>query len=200
LLARYGYWLEALATGALAPSTPEQLQFLRVCRGEAEPRSAFEVAWAKHQWAAEPARPRAGPMELAAHLERLQAARAAALAVQEAYAARRATILERVRPLLETLDAEFADRLRATQAEASRLEAEAREALLAFGASFRHAGVHAVYCRPRVTWDSRGLARYVETHPEVAELRRVGKPSVSLRFEALPAASPNEALQPTGPA
>jgi hypothetical protein len=194
LLARYGYWLEALATGALSPSTPEQSQFVRVARGEAEPRSAFELAWAKHQWAAGPARPRVGPMELAGRLERLQAARAAALAVQGEYAERRAAIMERVRPLLDALDAAFTDRLRATREEAAQLEAVAREAVLAFGASFRHAGVHAVYTRPRVTWDSRGLARYSETHPEVAEFRRVGKPSVSLRFDAPPEGSTNRGI------
>lgn len=125
-------------------------------------------------------------MELAERLERLQAARAAAVPVQKEYAERQAAIMEQVRSLLETLDAEFADRLQASREEVSRLEAEARASVLAYGASFRHAGVHAVYSRPRVTWDSRGLARYVETHPAVAEFRRVGKPSVSLRFDALP--------------
>jgi uncharacterized protein YifE (UPF0438 family) len=186
LLSRYGHWLEALATGDLVPTTPEQIRFARVARGEAEPRSAFEVAWAKHRSAAGVGRPRVGPMELADRLEQLQAARTAAVAVQDEYAERRAAIMEHVRPLLEALDAEFADRLQATGAEVSLLEAEAREAALAFGASFRHAGVHAVYTRPRITWDARGLTRYAETHPEVAEFRRVGEPSVSLRFQPLP--------------
>lgn len=186
LLSRYGHWLEALATGALVPSTPEQTQFVRVARGDAEPRSAFELTWVKHQRATGPAQPRVGPMELAGRLERLQAARTAAIIIQEEYSERRAAIMEQIRPLLEALDAEFNDRLRTTGEDASRLEAEAREAVLTFGASFRHAGVHAVFARPRVTWDSRGLVRYMETHPEVAEFRRVGKPSVSLRFDALP--------------
>jgi uncharacterized protein YifE (UPF0438 family) len=184
LLSRYGYWLEALATGTLSPSTPEQTQFVRVAQGQAEPRSAFEVAWAKHQRAARPAQPRVGPMELAGRLETLQAARAALAPIQEEYEERRAAIMEQIRPLLETLDAEFTDRLRATREEVSRLEAEARAAVLAYGASFRHAGVRAVYTRPRVTWDSRRLARYMETHPEVGEFRRIGQPSVSLRFDA----------------
>jgi uncharacterized protein YifE (UPF0438 family) len=197
LLSRYGYWLEALSTGTLSPSTPEQIQFVRVARGEAEPRSAFELAWAKQQWAAGPAQPRVGPMELAGRLERLQEARAALVPVQKEYAERRAAIMEQVQPLLEALDAEFADRLRPTREEASRLEAEAREAVLAFGASFRHAGVHAVYTRPRVTWDSRRLARYMETHPEVAEFRHVGKPSVSLRFDPPSEALPDLPLQRT---
>lgn len=204
LLSRYGYWLEALATGTLSPSTPEQVQFVRVARGEAEPRSAFEVAWTKHNAAASPVRTVVGPMELAERLERLQAARAAAVPVQKEYAEHQAAILEQVRPLLEALDAEYANRLRASSEEVSRLEAEARAAVLAYGASFRHPGVHAVYTRPRVTWDSRGLARYMETHPEVAEFRRVGKPSVSLRFDALPevptdpgVASAQEQLKPS---
>jgi hypothetical protein len=192
LLSRYGYWLEALATAALSPSTAEQIQFVRVARGEAEPRSAFEVAWAKNRWAAGSARPRVGPMELAGRLERLQAARIAAVAVHEEYDERRTAIMEQVRPLLEELDAEFSERLRTTGEEASRLEAEAREAVLAFGASFRHAGVRAVYARPRITWDSRGLIQYMETHPEVAEFRRVGKPSVSLRFDVLSKDTPQE--------
>src|SRR5262249_9754233 len=150
-----------------------------------------EVAWVKHQGAAAPAPPRVGPMELAGRLERLQAAREAAAAVVAEYEQRRAAILEQVRPQLEALEADFADRLETVRGEGSELEAEAREAVLAFGASFRHAGIHAVYIRPRVTWDTQGLARYMETHPEVAEFRRVGKPSVSLRFQAPPEDTPN---------
>jgi len=197
LLSQYGYWLEALVTGALTASTPEQIQFVRVARGEAEPRSAFEMSWAKHQWATDSAQPRVGPMELAGRLERLRSARIAAVIVQEKYAERRAAIMDQFRPLLEAIDAEFADRLRASGEEAARVEAEVRETVLAFGASFRHAGVHAVYTRPRVTWDSRGLARYMETHPDVGQFRRVGKPSVSLRFDALPETQPPQELLPT---
>ncbi len=193
LLARYGYWLEALATGVLSPNTPEQARFVRVARGEAEPRSAFESAWTRHQQAGRPAQPAVGPMELAGQLDRLQAARAALAAVRKEHAERRAAILEQVRPLLEALDAEFADRLRGPEEEAARLEAESREAVLAFGASFRHAGVHAVYARPRVTWDTQGLTQYAETHPEVSQFRRVGKPSVTLRFDAPAEGSPGEA-------
>jgi uncharacterized protein YifE (UPF0438 family) len=196
LLSRYGYWLEALARGTLAPSTPDQVQFVRAARGEAEPRSAFEVAWAKQQSAAGTSRPRVGPQELSGRLERLQAARAAAAAVEDEYQLRRAAILAQVRPQLEALEAEFAQRLQASREEASRLEAEAREAVLEFGASFRHAGILAVYIRPRVTWDGHGLAAYTETHPEVAEFRRVGKASVSLRFQPPPEAS--AAREPSG--
>jgi hypothetical protein len=193
LLSRYGYWLEALSRGELAPITPEQERFVRVARGQEEPRSAFEIAWLKQQRAVLP-RPSAGPLEVSERLDRLQAARLAAAAVQEEYDRRRAAIMESVQPLLETLDAEFADRLRATNNEVARLQGEARDAVLNLGASFRHRDVHAVFVRGRVTWDTKGLSRYAETHPEVAEFRREGKPTVSFRFQPLPGVSA------TGPA
>lgn len=194
LLTRYGYWLEALAGGALAPVTPEQRQFVRVARGEAEPESAFEVVWVKCRQVASPDPPPVGPLELADRLARLDAARAAAAAVRDEHSARRAAILELVRPQLDALDAELADRLAATGDESARLEAEAREAVLAYGASFRHAGIHAVYAGGRVTWDNKGLVRYMETHPDVGEFRRVGAPSVSLRFQPPPEAPPEQPL------
>lgn len=195
LLARYGYWLEALAGGELAPTTPEQAQFVRVARGEAEPRSAFEVAWVKYRRAAG-VPGRAGPLEVAERLARLAAARRAATATQEEYSARRVAILEQVRAQLDALDAEFAERLAATAEEATRLEAEVRAAVLAHGAGFRHAGIQASYSRGRVTWDTPGLTAYMTTHPEVAKFRKVGAPVVSLRFRVPDDAPPNWALPP----
>ncbi|HET6573003.1 MAG TPA: DUF413 domain-containing protein [Fimbriiglobus sp.] len=183
LLSRYGYWLAALADGTLTPTTSEQQRFTQVVQGTAEPRTTFELAWAKYQRVAAPSRPRVGPMELGECLERLQSARATAVAVNDEYAARRVEIMEQVRPLLEALDGEFGDRLRETGEVVTRLEAEARAMVLSYGASFRHSGVHAVYTRARVTWDGKGLSLYLEDHPELAEFRRVGNPSVSLRFQ-----------------
>ena len=191
LLSRYGYWLQALADGTLQPISPEQERFVRAVRGDEEPQSAFELAWTKYRRVSETAGPRAGPMELTACLDRLQAARAVALSANEEYAARREQIMDQVRPLLELLDAEYADRLRDTGEEVTRLDAEARQLVLSYGASFRHAGVHAVYARGRVTWDNKGLTEYMEQHPELTEYRRVGNPSVSLRFQSATQDPPN---------
>jgi uncharacterized protein YifE (UPF0438 family) len=44
-LAEYGNWLEALASGAIRPVTPEQERFLRVDREEEEPVTLCERAW-----------------------------------------------------------------------------------------------------------------------------------------------------------
>jgi uncharacterized protein YifE (UPF0438 family) len=192
LLAKYGHWLEALAGGSLAPLTPEQEQFVQVARGAAEPRSPFEVAWIKHCRAAGQASPRVDPLALSDLLARLQKARDEAAAVREEHSTLRTRILEEVRPLLDALDAEYAGQFAATSEEVARLEALVREAVLAFGGSFRHAGVSAVFNRGRVTWDSQGLSRYLESHPEVGEFRRVGAPSVSLRYQQAPEPKPPE--------
>ena len=186
LLSRYGYWLEALAKGDLAPVTAEQEQFVEVAHGQAEPHSAFEIAWTKFRRADDSTPPQVGPLEVGDRLTRLDAARAAANAVQDEYSARRVAILDQVRGQLDALDAEFADQFHATGNEAARLEREAREAVLAYGASFRHGRVHAVYSRGRVTWDGKRLAQYMETHPEVGEFRKMGTPSVSLRYTSTP--------------
>lgn len=187
LLGRCGFWLEGLAKGNVKPCTPEQRRFVRVACGEAEPVSAFEVAWVKYCQSAEPL---VDPLELAALLDRLRAARAVAAAARDEYNARRDVILSQVRPKLDALEAEFADHLAAVSDELAGLEGEARQAVLAYGASFRHAGVHAVYSRGRVTWDSKGLNRYEQSHPEIGRFRRIGSPSVSLRFEPQPSSPP----------
>src|SRR5688572_19251696 len=47
LLDRYCFWMDALAGGVIAPTTPEQEHFVRAARGEAAPETAFERVWAK---------------------------------------------------------------------------------------------------------------------------------------------------------
>lgn len=185
LLSKYGYWLKALVTGTLSPITPEQHQFVQVANGAASPQSPFELVWAKYQWTAKRDDSQGDPLELAYLFGRLDAARLDAATTQDAYAARRDAILEQVRPLLEAMDSEFGDRLRSTTEDVTRLQSEVRAVVLAFGASFHHSRVRAVYARGRVTWDTKGLTRYIERHPEVASFRRVGEPWVSLRFEPL---------------
>ena len=39
----------------------------------------------------------------------------------------------------------------------------------------------AVWSKARTSWDTKALNRYAKTHPEVAGLKKVGKPSVSVR-------------------
>jgi hypothetical protein len=188
LLRRYGRWLEALATGALRPLTPEQEHFVRVCKGVEAPATDFERVWVKltrlRAAAAEsPAHTTCvGPLEASGRCIRLAEARRAAAAVHDEHEQRRAAVLEVVRAQLEAIDAEFAERLDAADEEVRRLESEVKEAVLQAGESVKHDGIHVVFNRGRVTWDGPGLSRYAETHPELHEFRKVGVPFASIRY------------------
>ncbi len=190
LLLRYGRWLEALSTGILQAVTPEQEHFVRVARGDEEPITDFERAWVKlSQLRAQPGATggfrsgNVGPLEAASRIARLAEAKRYVTELRDEYEHRRESVLEQVRAQLEALDAEFGDKLREADEEVSRLEDEVKESVREAGESVKHEGIHAIYMRGRVTWDSRGLSSYAETHPEVLDFRRVGKPSVSIRYK-----------------
>jgi len=191
LLLRYGRWLEALSTGILQALTPEQEHFVRVARGDEEPITDLERAWVKlSQLRAQSDTSgtfRSGgvaPLEAASRIARLAEAKRYVTELRDEYEHRRESVLEQVRAQLEALDAEFGDKLREADEEVSRLEDEVKEAVREAGESVKHEGIHAIYMRGRVTWDSRGLSSYAETHPEVLDFRRVGNPSVSIRYKA----------------
>ncbi len=191
LLLRYGRWLEALSSGHIQPLTPEQEHFVRVCRGGDTPNTEFERAWVKFSRLRAPTAgtnregsPCVGPLEVASRCARLTEARHSAASVRAEYEQRRVAVIKLVQAQLEALDGEFAERLRAANEEVGRLESEVKEAVLEVGESVKHEGIHAVYLRARVSWDGRGLSRYAETHPELHEFRRVGTPSVSIRYKA----------------
>jgi uncharacterized protein YifE (UPF0438 family) len=179
LLTRYGHWLKALAEGTIEPATADQQHFVRAVRGDVAPQSAFEVAWIEHRRASS-----APPREtgLAATLARVEAARLAVAAATDEYEMRRAEILQRVQDDLDALEVAFATRVEPLRQASERAEQAARAAVLAYGASFRYGRVQAVYARGRITWDTKGLTQYLESHPEVARYRRIGQPSVSFRL------------------
>jgi uncharacterized protein YifE (UPF0438 family) len=182
LLLRYGRWLEALSSGRLCPLTPEQEQFVRVARGSEAPSTEFEHAWVKFLQMQSQARDH-DPLAVASRCARLAQARRSEAAVQAEYQQRHAAVMEQVRSQLEALDTEFSERLRAANEEVGRLEADVKKVVLQLGQSVKHEGIHAVYARGRVSWDTRGLDGYAETHPEVQEFRKVGAPSVSVRYQ-----------------
>jgi hypothetical protein len=191
LLHRYGRWLEALASGLLLPLTPEQEHFVRVSCGGDTPCSEFERVWVKFsQVRSQVTGTNAqgslcvGPLEVASRCERLAAARRSAKVLSADYQQRREAVMDLVRAQLEALDAEFSERLRVADEQVGQLEAEVKEAVLQVGESVKHEEIHAVFRRGRVSWDSRGLNRYAETHPELHEFRQVGAPSGQIRYQA----------------
>ena len=176
LLAKYGRWMEALASGALAPVTPGQEQFVLVARGGGEPTTDFERAWAR--WRKESAVAK----EVADALQELKYARARAAEVEAEYLAARQLVLASVREQLDAVDATFSEQMQAANEGASAAEKAVRELVLDLGRSASAAGVKVTYNAGRVTWDVERMAEFAEIHPEVKEFRKVGKPFVQLRF------------------
>jgi uncharacterized protein YifE (UPF0438 family) len=176
LLTKYGRWMEALVSGAISPVTPGQEQFLRVARGEGEPTTDFERVWLKLLKEREVAK------EVARAFESLRTARAHASEVEAEYLAARQVVLASVREQLDAVDAAFAEQLQTANEGSGTAEKAVRELVMKLGRSTSLAGIKAVYSSPRVSWDNEKMAAFAELHPEVKEFRKVGKPSVSLRF------------------
>ena len=95
--------------------------------------------------------------------------------------ARNALIPQEIQIALADLDAEFALRDAAIAMNIEELEQEIKQAMLVHGASVKGMHLHAVYNRPRVIWDTRGLNRYAAQHPEVVIFRSEGDASVAIR-------------------
>ncbi len=122
------------------------------------------------------------PDGIAAKLRRLAEVRTAADMTGAAYEARRAEILAKVQPELDALEAEYAPLLQTTGVYADRLIAEIKNDVRRHGSSVSAGTVQAVYARGRVLWDAKGLGQYAETHPDIAQYRRQGQPTVIVRF------------------
>jgi len=196
IVARFGYWMEALTVGAIAPATPDQEHFVLAVRGMEDPTSAFELAWVKARETAAAA----PPATLAAAAKRLEETRAAFLAAQQEYAFRQMDVMAKVRPELDALDAEALPRVKALQEEMARLEAALKDGVRAAGKNFYHRSFRVLYSRGRVTFDSKALQEYAVTHPDLNRFRKVGQPVVSLRYQTpgdFPAPPPPESTAVT---
>lgn len=88
-------------------------------------------------------------------------------------------LMPEIKQALAEVEAEF--NTEALDAEISATESEIKADALACGSTFKGAALMAVYNRPRVTWDNKGLDGYMVAHPEISAFRREGEPSVTIR-------------------
>ena len=188
LLAKFGRWFEALATGAILPTTPGQEQFVDCAAGRREPETDSERAWRTvlHH--------RGVRFNVGETFRALAQARAERAALEEEYAAARSAVLAQVKDQLAAVDEAFASRLAEAAEAATAAEQAARDIVLRTRKSVHLAGIRATYSAPRVSWDTPKLEVYAQIHPEVLAFRKIGKPIVSLRFaDAQSAPEPAEA-------
>jgi phage host-nuclease inhibitor protein Gam len=86
-----------------------------------------------------------------------------------------------IKAQLAAIDAEFADKSAAVDANIAALTEQIKAAVVAGGATVKGAHLQAVYTKGRVSWDSKILDGLAMVIPQIAEARKVGDPSVSIR-------------------
>ena len=120
-------------------------------------------------------------MDIIAKLEQLAEIQAQADVLQIQKNELRAKILATVQDELDALDVEFDGPLSQVQSRAAELEAEIKAEVLAGGASVKSTRLHAVYSKPRVSWESGILEGLLTVFPQIEKARKLGQPSVAIR-------------------
>ncbi|KRT69372.1 MAG: hypothetical protein XU15_C0011G0054 [candidate division NC10 bacterium CSP1-5] len=86
-----------------------------------------------------------------------------------------------IKERLAEVEAEFGGKVEAVTENLAALEAEVRADVLTQGETVRGFRLQAVWSKGRTSWDDRALQGYMKAHPELAEFRKQGEPSVSIR-------------------
>lgn len=97
------------------------------------------------------------------------------------YEDQRKAILATVQDKLNDLDTEFEPMKSDLVERAGVLEAEIKAEVLTGGATIKGANVMAVWSKPRITWDTKQLDGLMIVIPQLAQARKEGEPSVSIR-------------------
>ncbi|HEY6020889.1 MAG TPA: hypothetical protein VIY48_13615 [Candidatus Paceibacterota bacterium] len=88
---------------------------------------------------------------------------------------------EEVKKILADIDAEYAPKMETVNATISDLEAKVKSAVIESGATAKGGALQAVFTKGRVTWDTKQLDGLMIAVPQLAQARKEGQPSVSIR-------------------
>ena len=80
------------------------------------------------------------------------------------------------------VESEFDDKLNQVNENINSLESTVKEQVKVFGQSVKGELIQAVWSKPRITWDTKGLEGFLVAHPEIKAFRKEGEPSVSIRL------------------
>ena len=86
-----------------------------------------------------------------------------------------------IKEKLAEIDAEFDPKIEEISQEKAALEAEIKQEVLEAGRTVKGTYHSFVWSKPRVSWDTKALDGYAAAHPEIAQFRTEGSPSVSVR-------------------
>jgi phage host-nuclease inhibitor protein Gam len=83
---------------------------------------------------------------------------------------------------LQDIDDEYATQFDGVNANIADLEKEIKADVIAHGETVKGDFMQACWTKPRVSWDTKQLDGYAAAHPEIEKFRKVGDPSVSIRW------------------
>ena len=86
-----------------------------------------------------------------------------------------------VKARIVEINAEFDGKEASVNENITALTEQVKAAVITGGASIKGARLHAVYAKGRVSWDSKKLDGMMIVIPALAEARKEGEPSVSIR-------------------
>lgn len=86
-----------------------------------------------------------------------------------------------IRQAVADIEAEFSQKAEAVTANIAALEAEIKADVLAAGKTIKGDYLQAVWVKPRVSWDTKTLDGLMIAIPQLAQARKEGAPSVSIR-------------------
>lgn len=86
-----------------------------------------------------------------------------------------------IKEKLAEIDAEFDPKADELSQQKSMLEADIKAEVLQAGQTVKGTFHSFVWSKPRVSWDTKALDGYALAHPEIAQFRTEGSPSVSVR-------------------
>jgi len=109
------------------------------------------------------------------------------IAIRENLISEKQTLLDSLIPpeiklKMQDIEEEFDDKITQANENVQSLESAIKSEVKAFGQSVKGELVMAVWAKPRVTWDNKGLDGFMVAHPEIKAFRKEGEPSVSIRF------------------
>ncbi len=94
---------------------------------------------------------------------------------------KKAAVPAEVQAVLDEIEAEFAPKQDVINSEISELETQVKALVLETGETAKGGSLQAVFAKGRVSWDTKALDGYAKANPAIAEYRKQGDPSVSIR-------------------
>jgi hypothetical protein len=94
---------------------------------------------------------------------------------------KKAAIPAEIQAILDEIELEYQPKQESISSEISELEAQVKSIVLESGETVKGGSLQAVFAKGRVTWDTKALDGYAKANPAIAEYRKQGEPSVSIR-------------------